>query len=152
MRVFFLVPKKCVALSESDTGPSLLTLLLFSPSRHGPVEPLEYLTRLCVTYKERDLPYYQGGQPTVHPSKGSYAHPQDGPRATELWYPQYYTSQAVAQHKGPLRQDVPPSPPQGHRVLPYHEMGRPGLRRINPDQYQYRHQDPRQKDSMTAAV
>ncbi|XP_066479187.1 partitioning defective 3 homolog B [Tiliqua scincoides] len=120
--------------------------------RHGPVEPVEYLTGLRVTYKERELPYYQGGQPAVPPSKGSYAHLQDGPRATELWYPQYYASQAAAHHKGPLRQDVPPSPPQGHRVLPYHEMGRPGHHRISPDQYQYRHQDPRQKDSMTAAV
>lgn len=120
--------------------------------RHGPVEPMEYLTGLRVTYKERELPYYQGGQPAVPPSKGNYIHPKDAPRATELWYPQYYASQAVTQHKGPLRQDVPPSPPQGHRVLPYHEVGRPGHRHISPDQYQYRHQDPRQKDSMTAAV
>ncbi|XP_054827047.1 partitioning defective 3 homolog B isoform X2 [Eublepharis macularius] len=121
--------------------------------RHGSVEPMEYLTGLLrVTYKERDLPYYQEGQPAAHPSQGSYAHPQDGPRATELWYPQYYPPQAVAQHKGPLRQDVPPSPPQSHRALPYNEMGRTGHRRTTPEQYAYRPQDPRQKDPMTAAV
>ncbi|XP_048340291.1 partitioning defective 3 homolog B isoform X1 [Sphaerodactylus townsendi] len=120
--------------------------------RHGPVEPVEYLTGLRVAYKERDLPYYQGAQPAVHPSKASFSHPQDGPRATELWYPQYYPPQPVAQHKGPLRQDVPPSPTQSHRVLPYNEMGRTGHRRASPDQYPYRHQDPRQKDPMTAAV
>uniref|UniRef100_A0ACB8G1D1 Partitioning defective 3 B n=1 Tax=Sphaerodactylus townsendi TaxID=933632 RepID=A0ACB8G1D1_9SAUR len=119
---------------------------------HGPVEPVEYLTGLRVAYKERDLPYYQGAQPAVHPSKASFSHPQDGPRATELWYPQYYPPQPVAQHKGPLRQDVPPSPTQSHRVLPYNEMGRTGHRRASPDQYPYRHQDPRQKDPMTAAV
>ncbi|XP_053137545.1 partitioning defective 3 homolog B isoform X2 [Hemicordylus capensis] len=120
--------------------------------RHGPVEPMEYLTGLRVTYKERDFPYYQGGQPAVHPSKGSYIHPPDGPRAAEIRYPQYYPPQPVAQHKGPLRQDVPPSPPQGHRVLPYHEMGRTGYHQTSADQNQYRHQDPRQKDPMTAAV
>uniref|UniRef100_A0ABM5EN23 Partitioning defective 3 homolog B isoform X1 n=1 Tax=Pogona vitticeps TaxID=103695 RepID=A0ABM5EN23_9SAUR len=120
--------------------------------RHGPVEPMEYLTGLHVTYKERDLPYCQGGQPQAHPSKGSYLHPQDSRRATELWYPQYYPPQPVTQHKGPLRQDVPPSPPQGQRVLSYNEMGRTGHRQTGPDHYQYRHQDPRQKDSMTAAV
>ncbi|XP_077175345.1 partitioning defective 3 homolog B isoform X1 [Paroedura picta] len=120
--------------------------------RHGPVEPMEYLAGLRVTYKERDLPYYPGGQPAVYPSKGSYAHPQDVPRATELWYPPCYPPPPVAQHKGPLRQDVPPSPPQSHRVLPYSEMGRTGHRRASPEQYPYRHQDPRQKDPMTAAV
>ncbi|XP_044287664.1 partitioning defective 3 homolog B isoform X2 [Varanus komodoensis] len=120
--------------------------------RHGPIEPMEYLKGLRVTYKERDLPYYHGGQAAVHPFKGSYIHPQDGPRAAELWCPQYYPQQSVAQHKGPLRQDVPPSPPQGHRALSYNEMGRPGHRRTSPDQYQYKHQDPRQKDPMTAAV
>ncbi|CAI5761914.1 partitioning defective 3 homolog B isoform X1 [Podarcis lilfordi] len=121
--------------------------------RHGPIEPMEYIAGQRVMYKDRDLPYYQAGHPPVHPSKGSYALPQDGPRATEIWYPQCgLPQQPVGQHKGPLRQDVPPSPPQGHRGLPYHEMGRLAHRRAGPDQYQYRHQDPRQKDPMTAAV
>nr|XP_060638875.1 partitioning defective 3 homolog B isoform X1 [Anolis sagrei ordinatus] len=120
--------------------------------RHVPVEPVEYITGLRAPYKERDLPYFQGGQPTGHPSKGSYVHSHDASRPAELWYTQYYPTQPVSQHKGPLRQDVPPSPPQGHRVLPYNEMGRVAPRPSGPDHYQYRHQDPRQKDPMTAAV
>ncbi|XP_044888158.1 partitioning defective 3 homolog B isoform X6 [Mauremys mutica] len=120
--------------------------------RCGPAEPMEYLTGPRVIYKERDLPYYQGGQPAVHPSKGNYSRAQDM-RAAELRYPQYYPGQQLTtQHKGPLRQDVPPSPPQPHRVPAYNEMGRTGQRGSSPDQYQYRHQDSRQKNPMTAAV
>ncbi|XP_067404942.1 partitioning defective 3 homolog B isoform X2 [Emydura macquarii macquarii] len=119
--------------------------------RCGPAEPMEYLTGPRVMYKERDLPYYQGGQPTVHPSKGNYSRAQDM-RSAELRYPQYYPAQQLtAQHKGPLRQDVPPSPPQPHRVPAYNEMGRTGQRGSSPDRYQYR-QDSRQKNPMTAAV
>ncbi|KAM6461847.1 partitioning defective 3 homolog B isoform 2-T2 [Liasis olivaceus] len=120
--------------------------------RHGSVEPMEYLAGLRIPHKERDLPYCPASQPAVHPSKGSYLHPPDGPRATELWYSQYFPPQPVIQHKGPLRQDVPPSPPQGHRAPPYNEMGRIGHRQSTPDQYQCRYQDPRQKDPVTAAV
>ncbi|NXN35268.1 PAR3L protein, partial [Rhinoptilus africanus] len=118
--------------------------------RRGPAEPLEYLTGPRVIYKERDLPYYQGGQPVVHPSKGNYIRAPDT-RVAELRYPQYYPAQPVAnQHKGPLRQDVPPSPPQSHRAPAYNEIVR--HRGTSPDQYQYRQQDPRQKNPMTAAV
>ncbi|OXB64308.1 hypothetical protein ASZ78_005960 [Callipepla squamata] len=118
--------------------------------RRGPAEPLEYLTGPRVIYKERDLPYYQGGQPVVHPSKGNYIHAPDT-RVAELRYPQYYPAQSVPnQHKGPLRQDVPPSPPQPHRAPAYNEIVR--HRGTSPDQYQYRQQDPRQKNPMTAAV
>ncbi|KAM6398677.1 partitioning defective 3 homolog B isoform 5-T5 [Pluvialis apricaria] len=113
--------------------------------RRGPAEPLEYLTGPRVIYKERDLPYYQGGQPVVHPSKGNYIRAPDT-RVAELRYPQYYPNQ----HKGPLRQDVPPSPPQSHRAPAYNEIVR--HRGTSPDQYQYRQQDPRQKNPMTAAV
>ncbi|XP_051479676.1 partitioning defective 3 homolog B isoform X3 [Apus apus] len=113
--------------------------------RRGPAEPLEYLTGPRVIYKERDLPYYQGGQPAVHPSKGNYIRVPDT-RVAELRYPQYYP----AQHKGPLRQDVPPSPPLSHRAPAYNEIVR--HRGTSPDQYQYRQQDPRQKNPMTAAV
>uniref|UniRef100_A0A8C8SZY8 Partitioning defective 3 homolog B n=1 Tax=Pelusios castaneus TaxID=367368 RepID=A0A8C8SZY8_9SAUR len=120
--------------------------------RCGPAEPMEYLTGPRLMYKERDLSYYQGGQPAVHPSKGNYSRAQDV-RAAELRYPQYYPAQQLTtQHKGPLRQDVPPSPPQPHRVPPYNEKGRTGQRGSSPDQYQYRHQDSRQKNPMTAAV
>ncbi|NWV87734.1 PAR3L protein, partial [Machaerirhynchus nigripectus] len=118
--------------------------------RRGPAEPLEYLTGPRVTYKERDLPYYQGGQPVIHPSKGNYIRVPDT-RVAELRYPQYYPAQPVAnQHKGPLRQDVPPSPPQSHRAPAYNEIVR--HRGTSPDQYRYRQQDPRQKNPMTAAV
>ncbi|XP_065526204.1 partitioning defective 3 homolog B isoform X1 [Lathamus discolor] len=118
--------------------------------RRGPAEPLEYLTGPRVVYKERDLPYYQGGQPVVHPSKGNYVRVPDT-RVAELRYPQYYPGQPVTnQHKGPLRQDVPPSPPQSHRAPAYNEIVR--HRGTSPEQYQYRQQDPRQKNPMTAAV
>ncbi|NXW23400.1 PAR3L protein, partial [Circaetus pectoralis] len=118
--------------------------------RRGPAEPLEYLTGPRVIYKERDLPYYQGGQPVVHPSKGNYIRAPDT-RVAELRYPHYYPAQPVTnQHKGPLRQDVPPSPPQSHRAPAYNEIIR--HRGTSPDQYQYRQQDPRQKNPMTAAV
>ncbi|XP_075566597.1 partitioning defective 3 homolog B [Pelecanus crispus] len=118
--------------------------------RRGPAEPLEYLTGPRVIYKERDLPYYQGGQPVVHPSKGNYIRAPDT-RVAELRYPQYYPAQPITnQHKGPLRQDVPPSPPQSHRAPAYNEIVR--HRGTSPDQYQYRQQDPRQKNPMTAAV
>ncbi|NXG22551.1 PAR3L protein, partial [Grallaria varia] len=118
--------------------------------RRGPAEPLEYLTGPRVTYKERDLPYYQGGQPVIHPSKGNHIRAPDT-RVAELRYPQYYPAQTITnQHKGPLRQDVPPSPPQPHRAPAYNEIVR--HRGTSPDQYQYRQQDPRQKNPMTAAV
>uniref|UniRef100_A0A8C0ZKC0 Par-3 family cell polarity regulator beta n=1 Tax=Cyanistes caeruleus TaxID=156563 RepID=A0A8C0ZKC0_CYACU len=118
--------------------------------RRGPAEPLEYLTGPRVTYKERDLPYYHGGQPVIHPSKGNYIRVPDT-RVAELRYPQYYPAQPITnQHKGPLRQDVPPSPPQPHRAPAYNEIIR--HRGTSPDQYQYRQQDPRQKNPMTAAV
>ncbi|XP_041896855.1 partitioning defective 3 homolog B isoform X1 [Corvus kubaryi] len=118
--------------------------------RRGPAEPLEYLTGPRVTYKERDLPYYHGGQPVIHPSKGNYIRAPDA-RVAELRYPQYYPAQPITnQHKGPLRQDVPPSPPQSHRAPAYSEIVR--HRGTSPDQYQYRQQDPRQKNPMTAAV
>uniref|UniRef100_A0A8B9GKV1 Par-3 family cell polarity regulator beta n=1 Tax=Amazona collaria TaxID=241587 RepID=A0A8B9GKV1_9PSIT len=118
--------------------------------RRGPAEPLEYLTGPRGVYKERDLPYYQGGQPVVHPSKGNYIRVPDT-RVAELRYPQYYPGQPITnQHKGPLRQDVPPSPPQSHRAPAYNEIVR--HRGTSPEQYQYRQQDPRQKNPMTAAV
>ncbi|XP_030310225.1 partitioning defective 3 homolog B [Calypte anna] len=118
--------------------------------RRGPAEPLQYLTGPRVVYKERDLPCYQGGQPLVHSSKGNYKHALDT-RVAELRYPQYYPAQPITnQHKGPLRQDIPPSPPQSRRAPDYHEVVQ--HRGTSPDQYKYRQQDPRQKNPMTAAV
>ncbi|TEA39824.1 hypothetical protein DBR06_SOUSAS4610061, partial [Sousa chinensis] len=119
--------------------------------RGGPADPVDYLTAAPRgLYKERELPYYPGAHP-VHPPKGSYPRPPDL-RITDLQYPQYYPPPPAPQHKGPFRQDVPPSPPQHHRVPAYPEMGRPVPRGGSPDQYPYRMQDPRQKNPMTAAV
>ncbi|XP_019301827.2 partitioning defective 3 homolog B isoform X1 [Panthera pardus] len=119
--------------------------------RGGPADPIDYLTATPRgLYKERELPYYQGAHP-VHPPKGSYPRPPDL-RLADLRYPQYYPPPPAPQHKGPFRQDVPPSPPQHPRVPAYQEMGRPGPRGGSPDQYPYRAQDPRQKNPMTAAV
>uniref|UniRef100_A0A8C9BM62 Partitioning defective 3 homolog B n=1 Tax=Phocoena sinus TaxID=42100 RepID=A0A8C9BM62_PHOSS len=119
--------------------------------RGGPVDPVDYLTAAPrALYKERELPYYPGGHPVV-PPKGSYPRPPDL-RITDVRYPQYYPPPPAPQHKGPFRQDVPPSPPQHHRVPAYPEMGRPVPRGGSPDQYPYRMQDPRQKNPMTAAV
>ncbi|XP_077010911.1 partitioning defective 3 homolog B isoform X3 [Tamandua tetradactyla] len=119
--------------------------------RGGPVDPVDYLTAgPRGLYKERELPYYPGAHP-VHPPKGTYPLPPDL-RVADLRYPQYYPPPPAHQHKGPFRQDVPPSPSQHHRVPAYPEMGRPGPRGGSPDQYHYRAPDPRQKNPMTAAV
>ncbi|XP_022349144.1 partitioning defective 3 homolog B isoform X1 [Enhydra lutris kenyoni] len=119
--------------------------------RGGPADPVDYLTATPrALYKERELPYYPGVHP-VRPPKGSYPRPPDL-RVADLRYPQYYPPPPAPQHKGPFRQDVPPSPPQHHRVPANPEMGRPGPRGGSPDQYPYRAQDPRQKSPMTAAV
>uniref|UniRef100_A0A8C7AT67 Partitioning defective 3 homolog B n=1 Tax=Neovison vison TaxID=452646 RepID=A0A8C7AT67_NEOVI len=119
--------------------------------RGGPADPVDYLTATPrALYKERELPYYPGVHP-VRPPKGSYPRPPDL-RAADLRYPQYYPPPPAPQHKGPFRQDVPPSPLQHHRVPANPEMGRPGPRGGSPDQYPYRAQDPRQKSPMTAAV
>ncbi|XP_046318977.1 partitioning defective 3 homolog B isoform X1 [Marmota monax] len=119
--------------------------------RGGPADPADYMTAAPRgLYKERELPYYPGLHPG-HPPKGSYSRPTDL-RVADLRYPHYYASPPAPQHKGPFRQDVPPSPPQHQRVPAYQEMGRVGPRGGSPDQYPYRTQDPRQKNPMTAAV
>lgn len=119
--------------------------------RGGSADPVDYLTASPRgRYNDRELPYYPGPHP-VHAPRGSYPRPPDL-RATDLRYPQYYPPPPAHQHKGPFRQDVPPSPPQHQRVPVYQEMGRAGPRGSSPDQYPYRNQDPRQKNPMTAAV
>ncbi|XP_061860437.1 partitioning defective 3 homolog B isoform X2 [Colius striatus] len=118
--------------------------------RRGPAKPLEYLTGPRVIYKERDLPYYQGGQPVVHSSKGNYIRTPDT-RVAELRYSQHYPAQPVtSQHKRPLRQDMPPSPPQSHQAPSYNEVIQ--HRGTSTEQYQYKQQDARQKNPMTEAV
>ncbi|XP_027252834.1 partitioning defective 3 homolog B isoform X3 [Cricetulus griseus] len=119
--------------------------------RGGSADPVDYLTAAPRGhYNERELPYYPGPHP-VQPLRGSYSRPPDL-RMADLRYPQYYPRPPAHQHKGPFRQDVPPSPPQHQRVPVYQEMGRAGPQGGSPDQHPYRNQDPRQKNPMTAAV
>ncbi len=64
------------------------------------------------------------------------------------------------QHRGPLRQDVPPSPTAGRRGgRPYYEAtggrGDPRERYASPERYDYRdgrQPDPRRKNPMIGAV
>uniref|UniRef100_A0A2K5S152 Partitioning defective 3 homolog B n=1 Tax=Cebus imitator TaxID=2715852 RepID=A0A2K5S152_CEBIM len=119
--------------------------------RGGPTDPVDYLPAAPRgIYKERELPYYPGSHP-MHPPKGSYPRPAEL-RVADLQYPQHYPPPTAPQHKGPFRQDVPPSPPQHQRMPAYQETGRPGPRAGSPDRYPYRTQDSRQKNPMTAAV
>ncbi|XP_011847864.1 PREDICTED: partitioning defective 3 homolog B isoform X3 [Mandrillus leucophaeus] len=119
--------------------------------RGGPTDAVDYLPAAPRgLYKERELPYYPGAHP-MHPPKGSYPRPTEL-RVADLRYPQHYPPPPAPQHKGPFRQDVPPSPPQHQRMPAYQETGRPGPRGGSPDQYPYRTQDSRQKNPMTAAV
>lgn len=88
---------------------------------------------------ERDPPYYY--DVAASNTRGTYSrskvHQEDNYR-----YPPYQAPLA----KGPLRQDVPPSPPQS-QIPGYGTGGRSGQ-----DRYQYRSQDPKHKNAMTAAV
>nr|XP_005574078.2 partitioning defective 3 homolog B isoform X3 [Macaca fascicularis] len=119
--------------------------------RGGPADAVDYLPAAPRgLYKERELPYYPGAHP-MHPPKGSYPRPTEL-RVADLRYPQHYPPPPASQHKGPFRQDVPPSPPQHQRMPAYQETGRPAPRGGSPDQYPYRTQDSRQKNPMTAAV
>lgn len=91
-------------------------------------------------YKDREPPYYYD---VASPStKGTYPRSQSH-QEENCRFPPYHPPTA----KGPLRQDVPPSPPQAHRMPGYGTGGR-----LGQDRYQYRTQDPRQKNPMTAAV
>uniref|UniRef100_A0A6I8NLB9 Uncharacterized protein n=1 Tax=Ornithorhynchus anatinus TaxID=9258 RepID=A0A6I8NLB9_ORNAN len=137
--------------SISSGVPLRLDEMQSSAHWRGPAEPAEYLTGPRLIYPERELPYYPGVPPLAPSPKGSYPRTQDmwGP---DLRYPQYYPPPSAPQHKGPFRQDVPPSPPQCHKVPAYHEMGRTLYRGVSPDQYHSGTQDPRQKNPMTAAV
>ncbi|KAM7339413.1 hypothetical protein ACRRTK_000028 [Alexandromys fortis] len=119
--------------------------------RGGSADPVDYLRAAPRgRYNERELPYYPGPHPG-HPPRGGYPRPSDL-RVADLQRPQYYPRPPAHQHRGPFRQDVPPSPPQHHRVPVYQEMGRAGPRGGSPDRHRYGNQDPRQKNPMTAAV
>uniref|UniRef100_H3AYY9 Uncharacterized protein n=1 Tax=Latimeria chalumnae TaxID=7897 RepID=H3AYY9_LATCH len=117
--------------------------------RRGPAEQEDYPVQPPVVYGERDPPCYPGVPPIGYTPRRS-----PDPRAPNYREPAFYPP---PQHRGPLRQDIPPSPSQTQRAPHYDTMGRIAYRRESPDQYQNpyhddRHQDPRRKNPMTAAV
>ncbi|XP_075685951.1 partitioning defective 3 homolog B isoform X2 [Rhinoderma darwinii] len=102
--------------------------------------PVEYMTGPRAMYKDREPPYYYDvASPTT---KGPYPRTQVH-QEEHYRFPAFHPPAA----KGPLRQDVPPSPPQAHRLPSYGTGGR-----LGQDRYQYRTQDAKQKNPMTAAV
>ncbi|XP_078085044.1 partitioning defective 3 homolog B-like isoform X2 [Mustelus asterias] len=132
--------------------------------RHPPREPDEY--QLRSPYGDRDLPQYLGAQHHA----GGYSHRGNYPRTAadshpDPRVPDYLSSARLreaaynlpSQYKGPHRHDVPPSPTQTFKTPRHHGNGKMVHREGSPDRYRYpyqdgRHQDPRQKNGMTAAV
>ncbi|XP_038643216.1 partitioning defective 3 homolog B-like [Scyliorhinus canicula] len=132
--------------------------------RHPPGEPDEH--HLRSNYNDRDLPRYLGAQ---HPSAG-YSHRGNYPRNAsdnrpDPRIPDYLNSARLreaaynlpSQYKGPHRHDVPPSPKQTIKTSRHHDHGKMVYRESSPNRYRYayqdgQHQDPRQKNGMTAAV
>ncbi|XP_067844190.1 partitioning defective 3 homolog B-like isoform X2 [Heptranchias perlo] len=132
--------------------------------RHFPGNPDEY--QLRASYGDRDPPRYLGAQ---HHAAG-YLHRGNYPRSTadsrlDPRIPDYLSNARLreaaynppAQNKGPHRHDVPPSPTQTFKMPRYHDQGKRAYRESSPDRFRYPyqdngHQDPRQKNGMTAAV
>nr|XP_057937707.1 partitioning defective 3 homolog B isoform X2 [Doryrhamphus excisus] len=149
--------------------------------RRGPLDPAEY------TMHPWSGHYIGAPQaPQGYHKAPSYPHPNSQPPPSFSSFPpsQPYSRPAdprgvdsgsfyphpSSQQRGPLRQDVPPSPTPPHRGLRYDTITRGtagvgGYRHLvdpGPDQYvysgetgrrQHQHQaDPRQKNAMTAAV
>uniref|UniRef100_A0A6I8Q345 Partitioning defective 3 homolog B n=1 Tax=Xenopus tropicalis TaxID=8364 RepID=A0A6I8Q345_XENTR len=106
--------------------------------RHGPFQP-EFMPGPSTGYNEREPPYYYDVAHITQSPKGAYSQTQAHHKASYR-IPPYQPPQA----KGPIRQDVPPSPPQNYRLPGYNAVVRPGQ-----EEYQY---DPRQKNPLTAAV
>lgn len=95
----------------------------------------------------RDPAHFTTPQPGYHPN---YPHRPLDPRHND---PGFYHPHPP--QRGPLRQDVPPSPPVPLRGARYDTMNRGGFRHTSPERFAYadgRHPDPRQKNAMTAAV
>ncbi|XP_072274818.1 partitioning defective 3 homolog B isoform X2 [Pyxicephalus adspersus] len=109
--------------------------------RPVPVDAVEYMVGPRAVYMERDPPYYY--DVAAPNTRGTYSRSIQVHQEDNYRYPSYQTPPA----KGPLRQDVPPSPPQSHQMPEYGTGGRPGQ-----DRYQYRSRDPKHKNGMTAAV
>ncbi|MBN3286786.1 PAR3L protein, partial [Polyodon spathula] len=122
--------------------------------RREPVELDDYPKHPRPGYGERERPSYPGPQPAFlpYPARGNYPWPPDhrgvDPRQID---PGYYPPPPP---RGPKRQDVPPSPPAALRGPRFETAGRT-YRGSSPEPYSYgdnRSQDPRQKNTMTAAV
>ncbi|XP_026128035.1 partitioning defective 3 homolog B isoform X4 [Carassius auratus] len=118
--------------------------------RRAPVEPNEFPVQPWAGH--RDPTHYPNPQPGYHPNyppRDNYPRPVD-PRQNDSGYYHH-----PPQQRGPLRQDVPPSPTIPLRGPRFDTMNRAGYRNNSPERYAYgetRHSDPRQKSPMTAAV
>ncbi|KAI1885010.1 hypothetical protein AGOR_G00215780, partial [Albula goreensis] len=118
--------------------------------RRGPMDPNDYPMQSWGGHREpAPYPVPQPGYPG-YPSRDNYPRGTDrravDPRQGD---PGYYPP--PPQQRGPLRQDVPPSPTLPLRAPRYDTMNRGGYRTASPDHYAYgdgRNPDPRQ----TAAV
>ncbi|XP_053352414.1 partitioning defective 3 homolog B isoform X2 [Clarias gariepinus] len=111
--------------------------------RRGPVDSTEYPGPAWPGF--RDPAHYTTPQPGYHPN---YPHRPLDTRHNDPGF--YHPPQ-----RGPLRQDVPPSPPVPLRGSRYDTINRGGFRHTSPERFAYtdgRHPDPRQKNAMTAAV
>ncbi len=124
--------------------------LSFLSCRRAPVEPNEYPMQPWAGH--RDPMHYPNPQPGYHPSyppRDNYPRPVD-PRQNDSGFYHH-----PPQQRGPLRQDMPPSPTIPLRGPRFDTMNRGGYRNSSPERYAYgeaRHSDPRQKSQMTAAV
>ncbi|XP_056321203.1 partitioning defective 3 homolog B [Danio aesculapii] len=120
--------------------------------RRAPVDPMEYPVQQWSAH--RDPAQYPNPQSGYHPGypplpRETYPRPLD-PRQGDAGF--YHP---LPQQRGPLRQDVPPSPTIPIRGPRFDTMNRGGYRNTSPERYAYgepRHSDPRQKSPMTAAV
>ncbi|XP_016385186.1 partitioning defective 3 homolog B-like isoform X2 [Sinocyclocheilus rhinocerous] len=118
--------------------------------RRAPVEPNEYPMQPWAGHRD----------PTPYPNPQSGYHPSYPPRDNypRLVDPRQNDSgfhHPPPQQRGPLRQDVPPSPTIPLRGPRFDTMNRGGYRNNSPERYAYgeaRHSDPSQKSPMTAAV
>uniref|UniRef100_UPI00398F8338 partitioning defective 3 homolog B-like isoform X2 n=1 Tax=Pristiophorus japonicus TaxID=55135 RepID=UPI00398F8338 len=132
--------------------------------RHVSGEPDEYQFR--ASYGDREPPRYLGAQHHAagYPHHGNYPRNAADSRLDPR-IPDYLSSARLregaynppAQYKGPHRHDVPPSPMQTFKMPRHHDQSKMAYRENSPDRYRYpyqdsQHQDPRQKNGMTAAV
>lgn len=139
--------KSCLTISFQ-----ILTVfpLTFLSCRRAPVEPIEYPVQPWAGHRDpMHYPNPQSGYHLSYPPRDNYPHPVD-PRQNDSGF--YHPP---PQQRGPLRQDVPPSPTIPLRGPRFDTMNRGGYRNSSPERYAYgeaRHSDPRQKSPMTAAV